>query len=73
MMATWHQQRAGGILPHIDQWSIVTDPPDDCRAVWLERTEAAAIARLDLWRANGRDVRHSYILAPQLRFERTKQ
>lgn len=63
-MATWHQQKNRAPLYHLTQWTIVSDPPGNLTTLWLEPTEQAAKDRLALWSANGRDISHSYILAP---------
>lgn len=61
-MATWHQMKRPVQLAHATQWSIVTDPPNDCRTVMRFPTEQAARDSLAQWRARG--DRHSYILPP---------
>jgi hypothetical protein len=57
-MATWHQLKAGPVrLQHATQWAVVIDPPNDCRAVMLFTTEAAA-------REYAGRVQHAYVLEP---------
>lgn len=63
-MATWHQQRRPCKLYHDTQWTIVTDPPSNLCTLWLEPTEQAAKERLAIWKTNGLDIRHCYILKP---------
>jgi hypothetical protein len=62
-MATWHQQRNPVRLWHLSKWTLVTDPPNECRTSWTESTRAAAEDRLKIWKSNGAGA-HTYILPP---------
>lgn len=57
-MATWHQMRNPVRLYHESKWTVVIDPPNDCRACMLFDTREAAEAYLA-------KVKHAYILNPQ--------
>lgn len=46
-MATWHQERRNARLYHDTQWTVVEDPPNDCRALSTFETRAAAEAWRD--------------------------
>lgn len=46
-MATWHQLRVQTRLYHDTQWTVVEDPPNECRVLALCETEAEANAYRD--------------------------
>ena len=61
-MATWHQKRSGARLYHDTLWSVVSDPPNQCRAITLCATEHEAREYMERLKARGQD--HVYILRP---------
>lgn len=60
-MATWHQQQADKRKPFKlydeDYWTVVDDPPNDCRTLTLFKTEAEA-------REYAAKFEHAYVLRP---------
>jgi hypothetical protein len=62
-MATWHQRRNPVLLYHATLWTVVSDPPNDCRGCMLFPTKESAEAYLDRLKALGK-AEYSYILAP---------
>lgn len=68
-MATWHQQQADKRHPvrlwDETQWSVVIDPPNRMRALYLTSSKANADAYMrGLKENNPGDARYAYILAP---------
>lgn len=66
-MATWHQERGSRLQVETrGSWAVVTDPPNQCRAVttgFTSREEAQAyIDRCDQYRPG--EARHCVIVAP---------
>lgn len=61
-MATWHQLRNQVPLWHPSKYTVVSDPPHDCRTVMRFETKAAAETFLSNIKARGES--HSYILPP---------
>lgn len=61
-MATWHQRRAGNVLPEKGKWTVLVDPPNDCRATVVFNTEYEALRYQERLRTRGQT--HSYILRP---------
>lgn len=62
-MATWHQKRNKAPLYHNTLWTVVSDPPNRCRALSLFRTEAGAQEYLSNLERLGK-ADHCYILPP---------
>ena len=46
-MATWHQRLAHTRLYHDSEWTVVEDPPNDCRALQTFSTCYLAEAHRD--------------------------
>lgn len=64
-MATWHQEQARTRLWHETKWTVVEDPPNQCRSLTLCDTEQEAITYRDARKARG--ATHVYILKPAQR------
>lgn len=60
-MSTWHQRQNSVKLYHDTMWTVVEDPPNDCRTLTLFETEATARVYLDRVKAKGK---RAYILRP---------
>jgi hypothetical protein len=61
-MSTWHQDQARTKLYDEDQWTVMSNPPHQCRTLSLFPTEATAKAAKELWERNGQT--HLSILPP---------
>lgn len=71
-MSTWHQQRARVPLYHASQWTVVSDPPNECTTVARFATLADAETYLSNCKAHG--AKHVYILSPsQVNHENRKR
>lgn len=42
-MATWHQSRAGIVAPHPGKWTVLIDPPHECRSTVVFDNEEDAL------------------------------
>jgi hypothetical protein len=70
-MATWHQQRAKGVkLYHETEWTVVEDPPNQCRTLSRFNTKTAADTYLDNLKRLGK-AEHAYILKPASEYRAT--
>lgn len=70
-MSTWHQDHSNYRLYHDTEWTVVEDPPNDCRALALFDTELEANA----WRDQCKRLHPSwsvYVLKPASVTKRTK-
>lgn len=65
-MATWHQQQVKGVrLYHPTQWTVVIDPPNEMRALYLTSTkELAEVYLRGLRENNPHAAKFAYILKP---------
>lgn len=64
-MATWHQQKAGGKLYHESKFTVVIDPPNECRATVLFPNRDAAQHYMDSYlRHHPHNRPYTYILKP---------
>ena len=61
-MATWHQRRAGNVAPKKGKWTVLVDPPNECRATVIFSTEHEALKYRERLRARGQT--YAYILPP---------
>lgn len=65
-MATWHQQKNRSVLFHDTLWTIVNDPPGECRTLSVFPTKAGAEEQLAIWRTNNPAAyQYCYILRPR--------
>jgi hypothetical protein len=64
-MATWHQQKAGGVLYNESKFVVVIDPPNECRATVLFFTQDAAERYVDNYTTKHPvNKPYTYILRP---------
>lgn len=64
-MATWHQSKRPVRLYHPTQWTVVIDPPNQCRAlVTFSSRELAEVYMRGLKANNPGAATHAYILKP---------
>jgi hypothetical protein len=64
-MATWHQLKSKSKLYHPTQWTVVIDPPNEMRWMYLASTrELAEVYMRNLQANNPEAYRFAYILKP---------
>jgi hypothetical protein len=64
-MATWHQQQHPVRLWHETDWTVVIDPPNECRGLYRTSTrELAEVYLRNLKANNPRVFPYAYILKP---------
>jgi hypothetical protein len=69
-MATWHQLKAKTPLYHPTQWTVVIDPPNDLRWMYLASTrELAEVYMRNLKANNPQAYKFAFILKPVKRTE----
>lgn len=66
-MATWHQQKRPVTLQHDTDWTVVIDPPHQCRALYRTGTrELAEVYMRNLRTNNPSAAAHAYVLPPRV-------
>jgi hypothetical protein len=72
-MATWHQLKRPVTMFHQTLWTVVVDPPGECRSLITFGRERDALMHMRNLRTNQpRLAKHAFVLKPAVAFNASK-